>query len=48
MEGKDCRGLTLEKICPTFSRFNAVPAKATKNKFLLKVLPDEICLISSS
>ena len=32
---------------PTFSSFNALPAKVTKKQLWL-VLPDEICFIASS
>ena len=49
-DGKDGHGLKLENwkaVWPTFSSFNAMPAKSTKK--LLWFLPsDEICLISSS
>ena len=44
---KDGHGLRIEKIGPTFSSFNVMPAKITK-KSLRIVLPGEICLTSSS
>ena len=42
MDGNDGPGLKREKVGPTFSSFNAVPA------ILWLVFPDEIYLISSS
>ena len=50
MDDKDGRGLTLEKMRPTFSSFNIMPAKNHQNikDLLWLVLPEEICLISSS
>ena len=42
MNGNDGHGLKSEKVGPTFSSFNAVPA------ILWLVFPDEIYLISSS
>ena len=40
-DGKDWHGLNLEKLEPTFSSFNALPAKLTK-KLLLLILSYEI------
>jgi len=34
-DGKDGHGLKLEKVWPTFSCFNAMPAKITKNIFMV-------------
>ena len=45
-DGKDERGLKLENNGPTFSSFNALPAKNTE-KLLLLILSYEICLLSS-
>ena len=41
MDGKDGQGLKLEKMRPTFSSFDTMPAKITKTLPWL-VLPDEI------
>ena len=41
MDGKDGHGLKLEKMRPTFSSFDTMPAKITKILPWL-VLPDEI------
>ena len=46
-DGKN-HGLTLEKVGPTFSSFNATPAKITKHLLCLLLPHDEICLIPSS
>lgn len=45
-DGKDERGLNLEKVGPTFSILNAMPGKITKE--FIMVLRGEICLIYSS
>ena len=47
MNGKDGHGLKLEKIAPTFSGFNAIPAKLSK-KLILLLLSDKIYVIFSS
>ena len=48
MDGKDGHGLKLEKFEPTFSSFSAIPAKIIKRILSWLVLPDAICLRSSS
>ena len=40
---KDGHGLKLEKIWPTFSSFNAMPAKKITKKLSRLVFPDKIC-----
>ena len=47
MDAKDGHGLKLEKVGPTFSHFNVMPAKITKIISGL-LLPYEISFISVS
>ena len=43
MNGKDGHGLKLEKIAPTFSGFNAMPAKLSKKLILLVLSDKNLC-----
>ena len=47
-DGKDGHELKLEKVGPTFSSFSQICRQKSPKKKLWLVLPDEICLISSS
>ena len=46
-DGKDEHGLKREKMEPTFSSFDVMPAKIIKKNIMIGALPDKICFIPS-